>query len=52
VDRWAIMTAVVAMPKTAMTAMAKRMARLPNAPMIKVASGGPAIQATETMDPT
>jgi hypothetical protein len=44
-----IMTAVVAMVRTAIAAMAGRMARLPKTPMITVASGGPAIQATETM---
>jgi hypothetical protein len=47
--RWKIMTTVVAMTRTAMAPMARRMARLPKAPMISVASGGPAIQATETM---
>ena len=47
--RWAIMTAVVAMLRTATAAMASRMARLPNQPMMKVASGGPATQATDTI---
>jgi hypothetical protein len=32
VDRWEIMTAVVAMPRTAMAPTARRMARLPKAP--------------------
>jgi hypothetical protein len=49
VDRWEIMTAAVAMVSTAIAPMARRMARLPKAPMISVASGGQAIQATETM---
>ena len=47
--RWLIMSTVVAMLRTATAAMASRMARLPNQPMMKVASGGPATQATETM---
>lgn len=46
--RWLIMMAVVAMLRMATAAMATRMARLPNQPMMKVARGGPATQATET----
>ena len=46
--RWLIMIAVVAMLKTETAAMASKMARLPNQPMMKVASGGPATQATDT----
>jgi hypothetical protein len=37
------------MLSTATTAIATRIARFPNQPMIKVASGGPATQATETI---
>ena len=48
-DRWLIMMAVVAMMRTATAPIASRMARLPNPPMMRVASGGPAIQATETI---
>ncbi|GAA2099564.1 hypothetical protein GCM10009841_13600 [Microlunatus panaciterrae] len=47
--RWVIMIAVVVMLSTATAAMASRMARLPNQPMMKVASGGPPTQATDTM---
>src|SRR6478609_132801 len=47
--RWLIMIAVVVMLSTATAAMASRMARLPNQPMINVASGGPATHATDTM---
>ena len=47
--RWEIMTAVVAMLRAATAAMASRMARLPNQPMMNVASGDPATQATDTM---
>ena len=42
------MIAVVAMLSSATAAMASRMARLPNQPTIRVASGGPATQATDT----
>ena len=48
-ERTAIMAAVVAMLSTATAAIANRTARLPNVPMIKVARGGPATQATETI---
>src|SRR5215212_4006117 len=47
--RCLIMIAVVATLRTATAAMASKMARLPNQPMMKVASGGPATQATETI---
>jgi hypothetical protein len=47
--RRAIMRAVVAILRTATAARAGRMARLPRVPMIKVARGGPATHATETM---
>jgi hypothetical protein len=45
---WSI-AAVVAMLSTAIAAIASSTARLPNTPMIKVARGGPATQATETI---
>ena len=48
-DCWASIAAVVAILRTATAAIATRIAWLPNQPMIAVASGGPATQATETM---
>jgi hypothetical protein len=48
-DRTAIIAAVVAMLSTATAAIASRTARLPNVPMMRVARGGPATQATDTI---
>ena len=47
--RCAINAAVVPMLSTAIAAMASRIAWSPNQPMMNVASGGPATQATETI---
>src|SRR6478609_5647310 len=47
--RCAIMRAVVATLRTATAAIASRMAWLPYQPMMKVASGGPATHATDTI---
>jgi hypothetical protein len=48
-ERPASIAAVVAMLSTATAAIANRTARLPNVPIMSVASGGPATQATETI---
>src|SRR4029450_11221828 len=47
--RPASIAAVVAILSTATAAMASRTARSPNIPMMKVARGGPATQATDTI---
>ena len=48
-ERSASIAAVVAMLSTATAAIASRIARLPNDPMMRVANGGPATQAKETI---